>query len=76
MFGPLICRHNEMMMRTIQTDNGFHSSLIEERGMEPTACRRRKRLSHFRVLNRVVPANLLLFSPFDRIIFADFVRLR
>ena len=32
-------------------------------------------ISHFRVLNRVVPINLLLFSPFDHIIFADFVRL-
>ena len=33
-------------------------------------------ISHFRVLNRVFPANLLLFSPFDHIIFADFVHLR
>ena len=32
-------------------------------------------ISHFHVLSRVVPANLLLFSPFDRIIFAYFVRL-
>ena len=33
-------------------------------------------ISHFRVLNRVIPVNLLLFSPFDHIMFADFVRLR
>ena len=33
-------------------------------------------ISHFRVLNRCVPANLLLFSPFDRKMFTDFVRLR
>ena len=33
-------------------------------------------ISHFRVVNRVVPVNRLLFSPFDHIIFADFVRLR
>ena len=33
-------------------------------------------ISHFRVLNRVVSVNFLLFSPFDHIIFADFVCLR
>ena len=31
--------------------------------------------THHLCLNRVVPANLLLFAPFDHIIFADFVRL-
>ena len=30
----------------------------------------------FCVLNRVVPVNLVLSSPFDHIIFADFVYLR
>ena len=29
-------------------------------------------ISHFRVLNKVFPANHLLFSPFDHIIFTDF----